>query len=232
MATESQIDRFPALQAVSAVSHLFVARQPGIGVGGDRAAVVEALRPIHERAIRRLGRPAEEVVCGEQIHGAEVAIADRPRGLGSPLPGVDGLVTSRPGLVLAVYVADCCAVYFADRRGRAIGLVHSGRSGTEKGIAVRAIERLGGLGVPPADLVVQLSPCIRPPRYEVDFASQIRDDCRAAGVPERQIHDSGVCTGSDLGRYYSYRVERGRTGRMLALLGLRDGTGYPAGSES
>jgi polyphenol oxidase len=42
--------------------------------------------------------------------------------------------------------------------------------------------------------------------------------CRAAGVT--QIHDSGVCTACDLERYYSYRAEKGKTGRMLALLGL------------
>jgi copper oxidase (laccase) domain-containing protein len=36
----------------------------------------------------------------------------------------------------------------------------------------------------------------------------------------KEIHDSGVCTACDLDRYYSYRVEKGKTGRMLALVGL------------
>jgi polyphenol oxidase len=35
-----------------------------------------------------------------------------------------------------------------------------------------------------------------------------------------EIHDSGVCTACDLDHYYSYRAEKGKTGRMLALLGL------------
>jgi copper oxidase (laccase) domain-containing protein len=35
------------------------------------------------------------------------------------------------------------------------------------------------------------------------------------------MHDSGRCTACGLTRYYSYRVEKGRTGRMLALLALR-----------
>jgi copper oxidase (laccase) domain-containing protein len=73
-------------------------------------------------------------------------------------------------------------------------------------------------GSNPAELIVQLSPCIRPPHYEIDFASNIVEQCRAAGV--RQIHDSGVCTACDINRYYSYRAEKGKTGRMLALLGL------------
>jgi copper oxidase (laccase) domain-containing protein len=35
-----------------------------------------------------------------------------------------------------------------------------------------------------------------------------------------QVHDCGICTGCDLQSYYSYRMEKGKTGRMLALLGL------------
>jgi len=37
----------------------------------------------------------------------------------------------------------------------------------------------------------------------------------------KRIYDSGVCTACDLEHYYSYRAEKGRTGRMLALLGLK-----------
>jgi purine-nucleoside/S-methyl-5'-thioadenosine phosphorylase / adenosine deaminase len=73
-------------------------------------------------------------------------------------------------------------------------------------------------GSEPAQLIVQLSPCIRPPHYEIDFAAEIIRQCRALGVKE--IHDSGVCTANEVGRYYSYRAEKGKTGRMLALLAL------------
>nr|MBA2241521.1 laccase domain-containing protein [Chthoniobacterales bacterium] len=68
----------------------------------------------------------------------------------------------------------------------------------------------------PEDLIVQLSPCIRPPHYEIDFAAQIIAQCRERGV--ENVHDCAVCTACDLERYYSYRAEKGRTGRMLALL--------------
>ena len=34
------------------------------------------------------------------------------------------------------------------------------------------------------------------------------------------VHDCDVCTACDLNRYYSYRAEKGRTGRMLAFLAL------------
>ncbi len=100
-----------------------------------------------------------------------------------------------------------------------IGLVHSGKKGTELNVVSKAIESMADhFGSRASELVVQLSPCIRPPHYEIDFAAEIVRQCRAVGVAV--INDSGVCTACDLKRYYSYRAEKGRTGRMLAFLAL------------
>ena len=98
-------------------------------------------------------------------------------------------------------------------------MVHSGKKGTELSIVSKAIREMSAkFGSDPGDLIVQLSPCIRPPHYEVDFAAAIVEQCRAAGV--KKVHDSGVCTACHLDLYYSYRAEKGKTGRMLALLAL------------
>ena len=97
--------------------------------------------------------------------------------------------------------------------------MHSGRKGTELAVVTNAVrEMIDRFRSDPANMVVQLSPCIRPPHYEVDFAAEIVRQCRAFEMKE--IHDCGVCTASDLDRYYSYRAEKGKTGRMLALIGL------------
>jgi purine-nucleoside/S-methyl-5'-thioadenosine phosphorylase / adenosine deaminase len=134
-------------------------------------------------------------------------------------PGCDSIITNQGSIALGIYVADCCAVYVVDPKTPAIGLAHSGRKGTELGVVTNAIRQMiKRFGSHPANMVVQLSPCIRPPHYEVDFAAEIRRQCRALGV--QHIHDSGTCTACDLGRYYSYRAEKGKTGRMLAVIGL------------
>src|ERR1043166_4691962 len=139
--------------------------------------------------------------------------------MNSPVPNVDGLITNRPKICLGIYVADCAAVYLADTRQRAIGLVHSGKKGTELGIVPAAIEKMRAqFGSEPRNLIAQISPCIRPPDYEVDFASEIRAQCRASGV--EQTFDCCLNTAADLERYYSYRIEQGKTGRLLALLAL------------
>ena len=134
-------------------------------------------------------------------------------------PACDGIITNQRGITLGIYVADCCAVYIVDPKTPAIGLVHSGRKGTELGVVTNAMRQMiERFASDPASMIVQLSPCIRPPHYEVDFAAEISRQCRALGV--QHIHDSGTCTASALGRYYSYRAEKGKTGRMLAVLGL------------
>jgi polyphenol oxidase len=133
------------------------------------------------------------------------------------VPGVDGLITGDRDTVLAIHVADCGAIWLADRRTKAIGLLHSGKKGTDGNILARAVDTMRSrFGSRPGDIVAVLSPCIRPPDYEVDFAAEIARQAAAAGVVD--FHDCGLNTAADLGRFYSYRVERGKTGRMMAMI--------------
>ena len=206
---------FEPLAGVSGLSAAFVPRLAGIDVTTDRATALERLAPAHAEYLRARGFDATCLATAEQVHGDVVAMAAEP----ALHAGADALVTNVPGLALGIYVADCAAVYLADRKRRAVGLVHSGRAGTTKNIVGRTIEMLrAAYGVDPVDIVAQISPCIRPPLYESDFAAEIREQAKVAGVVD--VRDSGVCTGKAVDVYYSYRVERGQTGRMLAVLAL------------
>jgi len=209
-------DSFEPLVGLSAVVTAFVPRLPGIDVDADRATALARLAPAHDEYLRTQGFDPSRLATAEQIHGDGVAVAERPV-LHS---GADALVTSVPGLALGIYVADCAAVYLADRHGRAAGLVHSGRAGTTKNIVGKTITVLRDkYGIEASDLVAEISPCIRPPLYESDFAAEILAQVREAGVGE--VRDCSVCTGQRTDLYYSYRVEKGRTGRMLAVIALR-----------
>lgn len=217
MTTALPLETFPALSALPQIRHGFVGRIPGLDIQVDRALALERLETYHQQARRELGLAERHLVLGEQIHGREVAVVDRHTS--GPVPGVDGVITADPEVCLGVYVADCCAVYLADPERRVIALLHSGRKGSELGITAAAIARMReSFGCDPANIVAQLSPCIRPPHFEIDFAALIVAQCRAAGVT--QVYDSGTCTATHLDRYYSYRAEKGKTGRMFALLAL------------
>jgi polyphenol oxidase len=215
------LEKFPALSAIGICRHVFTHRIPGIDVSHDKAEVLKRLDAAHHEIRNAIDVGDWPLFTAEQIHGNEIGVVEScSRGpVGREFPGCDGIITNQRGIALGVYVADCCAVYLVDPKTPAIGLVHSGRKGTELGVVTNAIrEMIDRFGSDPANMMVQLSPCIRPPHYEVDFAAEIVRQCHALGVKE--IHDSGVCTACDLNRYYSYRAEKGKTGRMLALIML------------
>jgi copper oxidase (laccase) domain-containing protein len=223
--TQFPLEQFPALSAVGICRHAFTQRIPGIDVLHEKAEVLKRLDVAHREIRNAIGVGDWPLFRAQQIHGNKIAGVDSSSHgpAGREVPGCDGLITNQHGAVLGVYVADCCAVYVVDPKTPAIGLVHSGRKGTELGVVPSAIRQMTErFGSDPASMIVQFSPCIRPPHYEVNFAGEIVRQCHALGV--KQIHDSGVCTACDLGRYYSYRAEKGKTGRMLALLGLNPPT--------
>jgi polyphenol oxidase len=214
-------EQFPALNAIEICRHVFTRRISGIDVSHDKAEVLKRLYAAHREIRNAIGIGDWPFFTAQQIHRNKIAVIDNSGHgpVGREFPTCDGIITNQRGIVLGVYVADCCAVYIVDPKTPAIGLVHSGRKGTELGVVTNAImQMIDCFGSDPADMTVQLSPCIRPLHYEIDFAAEIIRQCRALGVNE--IHDSGSCTACDVARYYSYRAEKGKTGRMLAVLGL------------
>ena len=216
-------EQFAALEATGVCRHAFIRRIPGINVEADKPEVLTRLDAIHVEARRKFGFGDFSFATAEQVHGDQLAIIDFPLSEDRCFGGADGLITDQREVCLGVYVADCAAVYIVDPVKGCVGLIHSGKKGTELGIVAAAIEQMHArFGSSPPDLIVQISPCIRPPHYEIDFAGEIVRQCKDSGVKE--IHDSQVCTACDLTRYYSYRAEKARTGRMLALLALGQST--------
>jgi copper oxidase (laccase) domain-containing protein len=212
-------ERFPALDVLPDVIHGFTLRAADIELSHDKMEALARLDGVHREIRKQNGLGDAQFITAQQVHGNRVALVDAATAANECFESCDGLITNQRGVCLGIYVADCCAVYLADPVRNAIGLVHSGKKGTEIGIVPNAIKSMADhFGSRVSDLIVQLSPCIRPPRYEIDFADEIVRQCRAAGVTA--LYDSGVCTACDLNRYYSYRAEKGRTGRMLAFLAL------------
>lgn len=202
-----EIELFPALK-LPGIRHGFSTRS---------SVALEQLDAELGMAFRAAGFPMDRAVQAEQPHGNRVAVVEKEMQM--RVPDVDALATKMVGLALVVRVADCGPVYFYDPMQRVIALAHSGRRGTEGNIVGATIAALGkNFGSRPEDLVVQLGPCIRPPHYEIDFAAEIGRQARAAGVTK--FFDDGICTASNLSRYYSYRAEKGKTGRMWAVLML------------
>ena len=214
--TACPFETFPALSALP-VLHAFTGRVPGLDVKIDRAAALDRLSDHHAEIRAHIGAGTRRFITAEQVHGADVAVVSTADT--GPVTNVDALITDDPAVCLGIYVADCGPVWLVDPVRRAIGCVHSGRKGTQLGITAAAIEAMvKNFACVRSDITAQIGPCIRPPNYEVDFASDIIRQCREAGLTS--VHDCARCTAADDARYYSYRREKGQTGRMLALLAL------------
>lgn len=198
---------FPALDRL-AVPHVFTLRQNRIPTEVENAAAVLACH----------GFDFRHLVRAEQPHGNQCAIvssADR----GKSMPGVDALATNDPTVTLLIRTADCGPVYFYDPKQQAVALAHSGRKGTAGNIVRATVAAMmSAYNTRPEDVVAVLGPTIRVPDYDTPFAEEILAQLAAAGVG--QIEDCGLNTAADLNRFYSYRKERGKTGRHFAAIHL------------
>ena len=206
------------------VTAFFIGRTPGLNVSMDRAETLKILRPLHKKLLEDTHSQKSKhhfkkipFVIAEQIHGSEIAIIEPPFIKNMNIKGVDALITSHRGVILGIDVADCAPVWITEQKGKVGAIIHSGKKGTLARIVPKTIALFQEkFLISPADLIVTIGPCIRPPCYEVDFAKIIWEQATEAGVTT--IHDEQICTACHPERYYSYRREMGKTGRMLATL--------------
>ena len=163
----------------------------------------------------------------------------------------DGLITGEAGLLLGAGAADCVPVLVADLRRRAVGAFHAGWRGTAAGMAGMGLARMAeAFGTQAEDCVAAIGPSIGACCYEVGeevrtaFSGQAgvvaesgerwrldlweanRRQLVAAGVSASRVTVIGECTAcsrDEMGRrmYFSHRAEKGLTGRMLGVIGLR-----------
>ncbi len=205
-------------------------------------------------ALADMGATGWPLVGAEQVHGSTIAavtseMLQSTSDPGRPLclPGTDGLITDEPGSALAVYVADCLALYLHHRARPAVGLAHAGWRGLADGVAGNlARAALDAYGGDPAEIAIILSPCIGPCCFEVGEEVAAHFDAVAGavdrsrdrphvdlrrvavaqlqgiGVPPQQIDVRPECTRCNPDRFASYRAEGEECGTNVALIALSD----------
>jgi polyphenol oxidase len=222
-------------------------------MSGDDLRVVQRNR---DRFAELVGFPIRQNL--QMTHGIEVVHLQTPEQAQQPQGG-DALITSHPAISLTITTADCVPIFFYDSEAAAIGLAHAGWRGTVNGIAGATVQAMAQqLGCRPERIRAALGPSIGPCCFEVDedvqrpFAQRFGDvdwiqaegqkwriDLHAAnrqvllenGLDSSQIYDCGLCTSCEKELFYSYRRDRGRTGRLLSAISLSGrGTGLGVGT--
>ncbi len=293
--TRIELVRSPSLSAVGWLLHAFSTRVGGrstaysdssgrldLNLGyttsHDAANVAENRQRFLEAVT---GDPHFPMITLRQIHSSIVVRMNSAEAADSNCAEGDGMMTDRPGLLLAIQTADCIPVLVADRKRRAVAGFHAGWRGTLKRIVEHGVERMRmEFGSQPDDLMAAIGPGIGPCCYsvgeevragfesqfayaaelfrEIDNTDPVKEkyplltaapalgQSRMGPPPHldlpgmrldlveanrRQLLDAGLqagaisivgdCTSCHTSRYFSYRAERGSTGRMLSVIGIR-----------
>lgn len=203
---------------------------------GDNPSNVEENRKLF---LASFGTSPARLVTAGQVHGFVVQTVSAP----GQVPECDGLVTDVPELFLGISVADCVPVLMVDTQSRVIAAVHAGWRGTSLKIVQQAIGVMRKeFGSQPTNIVAFIGPGASACCYSVGeevagtFDASVvttRDgkifvDLKAAnnlalisyGVPAHQIEVSPHCTISDSHLFHSFRRDKEKSGRMLAVIGL------------
>ncbi len=171
---------WPALDA-SGVDAAVTARSGGVSsgpyatlnlslsVGDDPVNVLENRR----RLAAALGARPGDLVFARQVHGTAVRIvgeAERGSGafsLDDAVPDTDALVTTSPGVLLAVLTADCVPIVLHDPVAGVLACVHAGWRGTVARVPAVALAAMQTLGSRPSDVIAGVGPAAAPARYQV-----------------------------------------------------------------
>lgn len=203
-----------------------------------------------QRACQAVDIKPEQTVSCHQIHSANVFVVDQANRQQVMGRG-DALITREPDTYLLMRFADCTPLLFYDPARGAVGAAHAGWRGTVQNIAGAAIRAMvDEFGCRPKDIKAIIGPAIGPCCYEVgadviqaaqesfddvsglftrpngngqayfDMWEANRRQLAAAGVEE--IIQTELCTACHTDKFFSHRAEKGRTGRLGAVVGIRN----------
>lgn len=212
-----------------------------LNLGGSTTDNPENVAENNKRFFGELGIELSQVAKSHQVHGAEILIVTEA----GRFEGFDALITNIPEIQLSVTIADCTPVLIYDPVKKAVAAIHAGWKGTVSQIVSKTVELLKKeYGTNPSDCLAFVGTCIDECSFEVDedvagnfqsvykrrddqknkffvdLKSANRDQLIEAGMKKENIEISPYSTVLNNEDYFSYRKEKGLTGRLLATIGM------------
>ncbi len=190
---------------------------------------------------RTLKVPDNNMIFMNQTHSDRIRVIDSP--VDEPVLA-DAIITSSPNIWLWVLSADCVPILLFDPVCRIIAGIHAGWRGTVQHIAAKVVKKMINVyGSAPRDLIAGIGPSAGPGRYEVgdEVKRMVEEsyqlsrpvirkienggflldmwqlnslDLLSAGLIERNIEISGLCTIERNDLFFSYRMEHQNAGRF------------------
>jgi YfiH family protein len=190
-------------------------------------------------------------IVAKQTHGDNIAIISehKHRGwheLDSAIEDCDALITNQKGIMLTILTADCVPILLMDIEKNVIAAVHAGWRGSRAKIVAKTVNKMcKAFDCDVKNIVVGIGPSIGVCCYEVDSnvanffkKSQKRalknsekymldlpmvnkEQLLSVGILESNIEMSHICTACEVDRYFSYRKEKGCSGRFMSMITLK-----------
>ena len=157
----------------------------------------------------------------------------------------DGIISNIKGIAAGVRLADCVGTVIIDPTKNVVAVVHSGWKGVANKIPVKAVKQMEKIfSSKPEDMIAAISPAIGPCCYEVGIEvynqlqrqpvfsnifikkhkrtymnlwKAVKNLLMAEGLKAKNIHICDICTACNPELFYSYRRDKGITGRQLAI---------------
>lgn len=213
-----------------------------LNLGRSSGDILENVIENRKRFFGSLGIDLSEITLSHQVHGTEILVAQQP----GNYEGYDAIITNQSNIFVAVSVADCTPILIYDTKNQVVAAIHAGWRGTVKQIVLNTLQRMEAIfGTNSQDCFAYVGTCIDECSFEVgdevavEFSNQFKrfDGTRqkyfidlktanvaqllAFGVPNSQIEISTFSTVLNNEDYFSHRLEKGKTGRMMAVIGVR-----------
>jgi YfiH family protein len=189
-------------------------------------------------------------VVANQTHSDHIKVIERNeakgwQGLEDAIEDCDVLLTNVKGVVLTILTADCVPVLLYDEKQKVVAAVHAGWKGTKAKIVAKTVQKMKEYyGCDPVNIVAGIAPSIGQCCYEVDknVAEHFFDISESftsvgekfmldlplinkkqllvAGLKKENIEMSHICTACEVDHFFSYRKEKGCSGRFMSMIGL------------
>jgi len=183
------------------------------------------------------------LISAQQTHNDHIFVLRK----GDPIPtqeipDTDAFISDVPGVALMVKTADCQPILMGVKGGP-VAAVHSGWKGSLKNIIGKTVAKMvETFGVDPSDIFVGIGPSLGPccaefsdPQQElneaalahlipgtkrIDFWELTRGQLNDAGIPNRNLQFSNICTVCEKDKWFSYRGDNPDMGRFGSVIGI------------
>ena len=196
----------------------------------------------HNRAhfFKTLSIPEINTAKMSQVHSDNIFIAEEAGHLGTG----DGIITDTIDVFPTGIFADCAPVVVFEPQQKIAGLFHAGWRGLTCGTVKKGVEKIyRTYGAEPCNLLIGIGPHIKSCCFEIEkdvadifdrkfiitgsdnnlhlrIEDVIINQLCSVGVLEKNIERNDYCTSCNNELFFSHRRSKGKTGRMMAVIGI------------